>query len=113
MMPAGSAPACAGQAKLGRPGNFPIGTGNDLNNDHEQRRRVHARQRRMDLHYAYLVGLPGEGGWPDWNADGTFVNMLDGLRPTANGTTPMFTVYGMAAHGRGRHADSSRRSRRT
>jgi hypothetical protein len=83
--------------KLGRAPNFLVGMGNDLNNDHSQD-GAYTLGVTMDMHYAYLVGLPGEGGWPDWNAGGTFVNILTDSAD-AKGTTPMFTVYGMAAHG--------------
>jgi len=57
----------------------------------------------MDIHYAYLVGLPGEGGWPDWNAGGTFVNILTDSADD-HGTVPMFDMYGMAAHGEANQA---------
>ena len=23
----------------------------------------------LDWHYAYVVGLPGQGGWPEWNPE--------------------------------------------
>jgi hypothetical protein len=83
--------------KLGRAPNFLIGMGNDLNNDHS-RDGAYTLGVTMDIHYAYLVGLPGENGWPDWNAGGTFVNILTDSADD-QGTTPMFDVYGMAAHG--------------
>jgi hypothetical protein len=50
--------------------------------------------RPFDLHYAYLVGLLGMGGWPDGNANGTFVNILTDSAD-AHGVTPMFTLYSM------------------
>jgi hypothetical protein len=88
--------------RLGRAPNFLIGMGNDLAG--EEQNYDHAFDGAytlgvtMDIHYAYLVGLPGEGGWPDWNAGGTFVNILTDSAD-AQGTTPMFDVYGMAARG--------------
>jgi hypothetical protein len=90
--------------KLGRAPNFLIGMGNDLAG--EEQNWDHAFDGAytlgvtMDLHYAYLVGLPGvgDGGWPDWNAGGTFVNIMTDSAD-AQGTTPMFSVYGMAARG--------------
>jgi hypothetical protein len=85
--------------KLGRGTNFLIGMGNDLNNDHSMD-GAYTLGVTMDLHYAYLVGLPGEGGWPDWNANGTFVDILANSADMA-GTTPMYSLYGMAAHGEG------------
>jgi hypothetical protein len=81
--------------KLGRATNFLIGMGNDLAEDHNQD-GAYTLGVTMDLHYAYLVGLPGEGGWPDWNPGGYFVNILADSAD-AHGTTPMYTVYSMAA----------------
>jgi hypothetical protein len=81
--------------KLGREPNFLIGMGNDLANDHNQD-GAYTLGVTMDLHYAYLVGLPGRNGWPDWNADGSFVNILADSAD-AHGTTPMYTTYCMAA----------------
>lgn len=82
--------------KLGRD-HFLIGLGNDLNNDHNKD-GAYTLGVSLDLHYAYLVGLLGQGGWPDWNANGSFVNILtDSAR--AHGTVPMFTLYSMAARG--------------
>jgi hypothetical protein len=89
-------------ARLGRPKNFLIGMGNDLANDHNMD-GAYTLGTTLDLHYAYLVGLPGEGGWPDWNAGGTFVNILTDTADS-KGVTPMFTLYGMAAHGEGTDA---------
>ena len=83
--------------KLGRAPNFFIGMGNDLANDHNQD-GAYTLGVTMDLHYAYMVGLPGEGGWPDWNAEGSFVNILADSAD-AHGVTPMYTLYAMAAHG--------------
>ena len=76
--------------------------GNDLANDHNMD-GAYTLGTTLDLHYAYLVGLPTKGGWPDWNSGGTFVNILT---DTANshGVTPMFTLYGMAADGDGNFA---------
>jgi hypothetical protein len=84
--------------KLGRT-HFLVGMGNDLNNDHNQD-GAYTLGVTMDLHYAYMVGLMGEGGWPDWNQGGTFVNILSDSAK-ANGVVPMYTLYAMAAHGEG------------
>jgi hypothetical protein len=54
----------------------------------------------LDLHDAYLVGLPTQGGWPDWNTGGSFVNILSAAAQ-AHGVTPMYTLYMMAADGDG------------
>ena len=82
--------------KLGRD-HFLIGMGNDLAMDHNMD-GAYTLGVTMDLHYAYLVGLLGQGGWPDWNAGGTFVNILTDTA-AAHGTVPMFTLYSMAAQG--------------
>lgn len=82
--------------KLGR-SHFLIGLGNDLADDHNQD-GAYTLGVTMDLHYAYLVGLQGMGGWTDWNPNGTFVNVLTDSAH-AHGTVPMFTLYSMAAWG--------------
>ena len=71
--------------------------GNDLAQDHNQD-GAYTLGVTMDLHYVYLVGLLGQGGWPDWNSGGTFVNIMTDTAK-AHGTVPMFTTYSMAAQG--------------
>jgi hypothetical protein len=83
--------------KLGREPNFLIGLGNDLAQDHNND-GAYTLGTTLDLHYAYLVGLQGEGGWPDWNPDGSFVNVLTDTA-AAHGVTPMFDLYTMASRG--------------
>ncbi|QQR90522.1 MAG: hypothetical protein IPJ88_01895 [Myxococcales bacterium] len=83
--------------KLNRPANFLIGMGNDLSNDHNQD-GIYSLGVTLDLHYAYLVGLSGQGGWPDWNEGGSFVNILADSADS-HGVVPMFTTYSMAAWG--------------
>jgi hypothetical protein len=73
--------------------------GNDLANNHNND-GAYTLGVTPDLHYAYLVGLPTQGGWPDWNAGGAFVNVLSDAAQ-AHGVTPMYTLYMMAAHGDG------------
>jgi hypothetical protein len=82
----------------GKP-NFMIGMGNDLANNHDQD-GAYTLGTALDLHYAYLVGLPGQGGWSDWNAGGSFVNILTDSA-ARHGVTPMFVLYAMAASGDG------------
>jgi hypothetical protein len=92
----GTTSAKAVAQKLGRD-HFLIGMGNDLNNDHDQD-GAYTLGVTLDVHYAYMVGLMGEGGWPDWNSGGTFVNILaDSAK--RHGVVPMYTLYAMAAHG--------------
>jgi hypothetical protein len=85
--------------KLGRTPHFLVGMGNDLANDHSMD-GAYTLGVTMDLHYAYMVGLPGQGGWPDWNAGGTFVDIL-ARSADDMGTTPMYTLYAMASIGDG------------
>jgi hypothetical protein len=98
-MPGGSGSAADVARKLGRTPHFLFGMGNDLDNDHNKD-GAYTLGVTMDLHYAYMVGLQGQGGWPDWNAGGTFVNILSDSAH-AHGTTPMYTLYAMAAIGDG------------
>src|SRR5262245_42414482 len=71
----GSGSAADVARKLGRTPHFLVGMGNDLANDHSMD-GAYTLGVTLDLHYAYMVGLPEQGGWPDWNAGGTFVNIL-------------------------------------
>lgn len=83
--------------KLGREPNFLFGLGNDLADDHDED-GAYTLGVTLDLHYAYLVGLEGEGGWPDWNEGGSFVNILTDTAAD-HGVTPMFDLYTMASRG--------------
>lgn len=94
----GTTSAKAVAQKLGRD-HFLIGMGNDLDPDHDKD-GAYTLGVTLDLHYAYLVGLidRNPSGWPDWNAGGTFVNILaDSAK--AHGVVPMYTLYSMAADG--------------
>src|SRR5262249_17020484 len=95
----GSSSAAEVAKKLGRSTHFLIGMGNDLNNDHSKD-GAYTLGVTLDIHYAYLVGLQGQNGWPDWNSGGTFVNILTDSADKA-GVVPMFTLYAMAAKGEG------------
>jgi len=99
----GDAAAVSAAAKLavhlrGKP-NFMVGMGNDLAANHDQD-GAYTLATMLDVHYAYLVGLQGQGGWTDWNVDGTFVNILTDSA-AKHGVTPMFVLYAMAAGGDG------------
>jgi hypothetical protein len=96
----GASSARALAAMLGRPGNFLVGMGNDLANNHDQD-GAYTLGVTLDLHDAYLVGLMGQGGWPDWNAGGTFVDILADTA-AKHGVVPMFTLYSFAAQGEAR-----------
>ena len=95
----GSGSAADVARKLGRTPHFLVGMGNDLDNDHSKD-GAYTLGVTLDLHYAYMVGLPGQGGWPDWNTNGTFVNILSDSAD-AKGVTPMYTLYAMASIGDG------------
>jgi hypothetical protein len=84
--------------KLGK-SSFLIGMGNDLQSNHDMD-GAYTLGTTLDLHYAYLTGLINENGsgWPDWNPGGMFVDLLAGVAKK-HGVVPMFTLYGMAAHG--------------
>jgi hypothetical protein len=93
----GTSTAAEAARKLGREPNFLIGMGNDLAEDHNED-GAYTLGVTLDLHYAYLVGLPGEGGWPDWNEGGYFVNILADSADE-HGVTPMYDLYTMASRG--------------
>jgi hypothetical protein len=95
----GPTTASAMAQKLGRPANFLVGMGNDLNNDHSMD-GAYTLGTTLDLHYAYMVGLSTSGGWPTWNPNGTFVDALTSSAD-AKGVVPMFTMYAMATNGDG------------
>jgi hypothetical protein len=92
----GSSTAAAIAAKIGKD-HFLIGMGNDLADNHDQD-GAYTLGVTLDVHYAYLSGLAGEGGWPDWNQGGTFVNILTDSAKK-HGVVPMMTLYAMAARG--------------
>jgi hypothetical protein len=97
--PSAGTSARAITARLGRSPHFMIGMGNDLAGDHNQD-GAYTVGVTLDLHYAYLVGLQGQGGWPDWNPNGSFVNIMTDTA-ASKGVVPMFTLYSMAAWGEG------------
>ena len=98
----GVGPAAQVAIQLGLDPHFLIGMGNDLagaaeHYDHN-RDGIYTLGTQLDLHYCYLVGLMGQGGWPDWNLGGSFVNIMTDTA-AAHGVVPMFTLYSMAAWG--------------
>src|SRR5260370_27136617 len=98
LLPSGSTAASLALRLRGKK-NFLVGMGNDLAANHNQD-GAYTLGVTLDLHYAYLVGLPTKGGWPDWNPGGSFVNALSDAA-IAHGVTPMYTLYMMAANGDG------------
>jgi hypothetical protein len=77
--------------------HFLVGLGNDLDPGGRDHDGAFTLGTTLDLHYAYLRGLPGRGGWSDSPAggDGAFVDTF-ARSADAHGTTPMFTLYAMA-----------------
>lgn len=85
--------------RLGLPGTFQIGLGNDLVDG-----ELDAWAFRMDppvpLHYLYLVGLPGRDGWPSWNEGGRFID-VHAQSARDHCAVPVFTLFAMAVDGEG------------
>jgi hypothetical protein len=96
--------AAAIARKLNLAPNFLIGMGNDLagaaDGYNHDRDGIYTLGTKLDLHYCYLVGLSGLGGWPDWNTNGSFVNIMADSAD-AHRVVPFFTLYAMAAWGDG------------
>lgn len=87
----GKSTAAAAAAKIGR-SHFLIGLGND------DKDGAYSLGVTLDVRYVYLAGLLGKGGWPDWNPNGTYVNVVTDAAKQ-HGVVPMFTLYQMAAAG--------------
>ncbi|MFT3925205.1 MAG: hypothetical protein QM778_21895 [Myxococcales bacterium] len=96
----GGSPTSASElaSKLGK-SNFLIGMGNDFDQSgNHDLDGAFTLGSTLDVHYVYLVGLKGRNGWPDWNTDGSFVNIIADSAKKHH-ATPMFTLYAMAASG--------------
>src|SRR6478735_518571 len=89
--------------QIGRKSNFLIGMGNDLADDHNQDGAFRLGP-TLDLHYAYLSAYLNKdkswGSWKDWNAGGSFINIITDYAD-AHGVVPMISLYSMAAAGDG------------
>ena len=89
--------------QLGRRASFLIGMGNDLAADHNQDGAFRLGP-TLDLHYAYLAAYITQekkwGSWKDWNAEGSFINIITDTAD-AHGVVPMISLYSMAAAGDG------------
>ncbi|HVH44276.1 MAG TPA: hypothetical protein VM925_18115 [Labilithrix sp.] len=95
-------PERAVAAKLGLPARFAFGLGNDADSGYDVNKvTAYTLGPKMDIHYMYLSGLPGEGGWTDWNSpSGQYVTMHVNAAKS-RGVVPMFTLYQAAAWGEG------------
>lgn len=95
-------PERAVAAKLGLPERFLVGMGNDVPgpeaNYDVAKSAIYTLPVKLDIHYAYLSGLPGEGSWVDDNPGGKYVDMQANAA-AKKGVVPMFTLYQMAARG--------------
>jgi len=82
--------------------NFLIGLGNDLPKDYNwDNSGAFTLGVTLDLHYIYLTGLPGEGGWTDWNPGAQFPVVI-GNADKKHNVSPMQTVWSMPARGENR-----------
>ena len=95
-----ASPERALATKLGLPHRFAIGLGNDADSGYDPNKvSAYTLGPKMDIHYMYLSGLPGEGGWTDWNSpSGQYVTMHVNAAK-ARKVVPMFTLYQAAAWG--------------
>jgi len=78
---------------------FMVGLGNDLP-PNAARPMAFDLTAPPPLHYLYLVGLPGRGGWPSWNEGGRFIDR-QAAEAASHGVVPAFTLYAMAEDGEG------------
>jgi len=85
--------------KLGLKQRFSFGLGNDAESYDPNEVSAYKLGSKPDIHYMYLSGLPGEGGWTDWNAPAGEYLSMHGRAAKARGIVPMFTLYQAAAWG--------------
>ncbi len=79
-------------------GHFLVGMGGDGTNTGND--PAYSMGVPFDMHYHYLTGISTEGGWLSWNSNPNFVQLrMRQAKP--HGQVPMFTMYGLAAHGDG------------
>lgn len=86
-------------ARLGLPSRFAIGLGNDAEGYGGENVSAYTLGPKLDIHYMYLSGLPGEGGWTDWNAPAGQYLTMHAEAARTRGVVPMFTLYQAAAWG--------------
>ena len=96
---AGHGVAAALVSGLGLGGDLALGVGNDLVGDGTE---AHAWTLHPPppVHYLYLVGLPGRGGWPEWNSEGGFIDR-HAEAAQERCVVPAFTLYAMTVEGEG------------
>jgi hypothetical protein len=98
LQPVTSDPRFNAARRLGLPGRFLVGLGNDVTSAEEWKpARAHAYEvgPKLDIHYLYLSGLD----WPTWSApEGAYVTQ-HAEEALSRGVIPMFTLYQAAARG--------------
>jgi hypothetical protein len=94
-----TSPERALSAKLGLPSRFAIGLGNDQEGGDPNSMASYSMGLPINIHYLYLSGLPGEGGWTDWNSPSGQYLTMHANAAKARGIVPMFTLYQAAAWG--------------
>ncbi|MFM2244267.1 MAG: hypothetical protein RL071_341 [Pseudomonadota bacterium] len=93
----GRGPAAQLAAGMGLPDRLLVGLGNDAVGRRGSA-LAYTLGPRFDVHYLYLVGLPGRGGWDEWNPGGRFVD-IQSKAARSQCQVPMFTLYAMAVDG--------------
>ena len=97
-----TSPEKALASRLGLPHRLAIGLGNDADTSYDPNKvSGYSLGPRIDIHYMYLSGLPGEGGWTDWNAPFGHYATMHINAAKSRGIVPMFTLYQAAAWGEG------------
>jgi len=92
-------PERAASQKLGLPQRFAVGLGNDQEGPSPSQMAAYSLGPKLDIHYLYLSGLPGEGGWTDWNSPSGEYLTMHANAAKSRGIVPMFTLYQAAAWG--------------
>lgn len=108
---AGSAPATVAQrahdiavtlrgADASGRGHLLVGMGNDLDGPptyDPDRAGVYTLGTELDIHYTYLNGYSGSGGWTEWNSPpGEYAGILADHCLSNGGLAPMFSYYDLA-----------------
>lgn len=93
----GRGPAARLAAGMGLPDRLLVGLGNDAVG-RRGNALAYTLGPRFDLHYLYLVGLPGREGWDGWNPGGRFID-IQAKAARSQCQVPVFTLYAMAVDG--------------
>ena len=96
-----TSPAGKLAVRLGLAPRLAFGLGNDSEGDDASQVSAYGLGTKVDVHYMYLNGLPGEGGWTEWVAPEGAYARGHAEAARARGVVPMFTLYQAAAWGDG------------